>query len=768
MDSGIKTLAWLDEDKSTQRFPQGTAGQILVSQGPNDKPIWRSKSELNLEGFLPLTGGVMGYINNTLGKGPVSFDITESKGRYYGVWQGAISTATLVIKTKIAPTNFTNLTDSFIQLLIKGVDQDKAYKTVDLAIGLHLVHNSGIDKTNNKSAWVSNGSVEVEKVGYYTQSEVCHPGQSEGYAFVIKLKLSGNYRFNIDVVCDEISTRDTAFVSKLTDITSTTYPNGILYGWGSDDSNSETITELNQIIYTATTHKHQPLTIGHYSDVDPENPVSTTDSYDGSEAKIIYQQSHGVGILLGQGNWQTISLTGTNNQVLAKVASTQEDPYGYKFVSLTTSLISDLSTTLENYSQTSHTHTKSQITDFAHDHNITDLLSGTNSATTKVLMGGNGSSEKPTWKSLSDAGIAPTSHVSSTNTYGVSTATLYGHAKSASSIPLVASGSGALGDQADVFARENHVHPAQTEVHTAYQLMYPTSFMVTGGATSEAVEFDGTQGYVQLKITQLNPYMLGPNALAAIGAAASNHTHSYAGSSSAGGAANSVKEKLKIQLNGGTTTEYNGSTERTINITASDVGAAVSDHSHGITSLKNGLTDITAGRILVSSDGIDGHPIWLTNGTEGQVLTQGQDGAGWATIRQRKYLKVNDASNNDIKSSGTGYTIAMSENTDLTLHIICGSNESSNYNRYITLPDISNLAEGDRLEIVITNTSSKVANINIDNAKNDASLYRTQNNNNITSSERHISSGEHLTADVVIISGTTKVWRMIKHSELNF
>jgi hypothetical protein len=345
---------------------------------------------------------------------------------------------------------------------------------------------------------------------------------------------------------------------------------------------------------------------------------------------------------------------------------------------------------------------------------------------------------------------------------------LYGHAKSASSIPLVASGSGALGDQADVFARENHVHPAQTEVQTAYQLMYPTSFMVTGAATSEAVEFDGTQGYVQLKITQLNPYMLGPNALAAIGAAASNHTHSYAGSASAGGAANSVKEKLKIQLNGGTATEYNGSTEKTINITASDVGAAASDHSHGITSLKNGLNNITAGRILVSSDGIDGHPNWLTNGTEGQVLTQGQNGAGWATIRQRKYLKVNDASNNDIKSSGTGYTIAMSANTDLTLHIICGSNESSNYNRYITLPDISNLTEGDRLEIVITNTSSKVANINIDSAKNDVSLYRTQNNDNITGSERHISSGEHLTADVVIISGTTKVWRMIKHSELNF
>ena len=60
--------------------------------------------------------------------------------------------------------------------------------------------------------------------------------------------------------------------------------------------------------------------------------------------------------------------------------------------------------------------------------------------------------------------------------------------------------------------------------------------------------------------------------LAEIGAAAASHTHSYAGSSSAGGAANSVKTNLIIKLNGGSTEgtnlfTFNGSTAKTINIT---------------------------------------------------------------------------------------------------------------------------------------------------------------------------------------------------------
>lgn len=67
-----------------------------------------------------------------------------------------------------------------------------------------------------------------------------------------------------------------------------------------------------------------------------------------------------------------------------------------------------------------------------------------------------------------------------------------------------------------------------------------------------------------------------------------SHTHNYAGSSSAGGAANSVKTNLIIKLNGGTTEgtnlfTFNGSTAKTINITPAAIGASASGHTHTVT-----------------------------------------------------------------------------------------------------------------------------------------------------------------------------------------
>ena len=74
----------------------------------------------------------------------------------------------------------------------------------------------------------------------------------------------------------------------------------------------------------------------------------------------------------------------------------------------------------------------------------------------------------------------------------------------------------------------------------------------------------------------------------ALGAAASSHTHNYAGSSSAGGAANSVKTSLIVKLNGGTKEgtnmfTFNGSAAKTINITPSSIGAAAASHGTHVT-----------------------------------------------------------------------------------------------------------------------------------------------------------------------------------------
>ena len=68
----------------------------------------------------------------------------------------------------------------------------------------------------------------------------------------------------------------------------------------------------------------------------------------------------------------------------------------------------------------------------------------------------------------------------------------------------------------------------------------------------------------------------------------SSHTHNYAGSSSAGGAAtsaNKVNSSLTIQLNSGSTEgtnkfTFNGSGAKSVNITPSSIGAATSGHNH--------------------------------------------------------------------------------------------------------------------------------------------------------------------------------------------
>ena len=61
------------------------------------------------------------------------------------------------------------------------------------------------------------------------------------------------------------------------------------------------------------------------------------------------------------------------------------------------------------------------------------------------------------------------------------------------------------------------------------------------------------------------------------------HTHKYAGSSTVGGAAtsaNKVNKALTIQANGTSLGSFNGSAAKTFNITPSNIGAATSSHTH--------------------------------------------------------------------------------------------------------------------------------------------------------------------------------------------
>ena len=132
---------------------------------------------------------------------------------------------------------------------------------------------------------------------------------------------------------------------------------------------------------------------------------------------------------------------------------------------------------------------------------------------------------------------------------------------------------------ANRYLRSDGTWSVPPDTNTTYTL---SSFGITATAaeinkldgvtvTKDEINFlDGVTGNVQ---TQLN------------GKASASHTHNYAGSSSSGGAANSVKSSLVVKLNGGSVEgtnmfTFNGSAAKTINITASSIGAATSGHSH--------------------------------------------------------------------------------------------------------------------------------------------------------------------------------------------
>ena len=103
--------------------------------------------------------------------------------------------------------------------------------------------------------------------------------------------------------------------------------------------------------------------------------------------------------------------------------------------------------------------------------------------------------------------------------------------------------------------------------------------------------------------------------------AVGNHTHSYAGSDSAGGAANSTKGTLTV--NG---TAFNGSADTTVNITVESISAATKQHSHTISDIPaastvtNDTTKVpTSSAVKSYVDGLVASPVnyrgAITNGT---------------------------------------------------------------------------------------------------------------------------------------------------------
>lgn len=134
-----------------------------------------------------------------------------------------------------------------------------------------------------------------------------------------------------------------------------------------------------------------------------------------------------------------------------------------------------------------------------------------------------------------------------------------------------------------------------------------------------------------------------------------SHTHNYAGSSSAGGAANSVKTNLTIKLNSGTTEgtnlfTFNGSTAKSINITPNSIGAAASDHTHNYLPLSGGtLTGNLTGKYIT--------------GTQLQTTATSDKAGRFATIDDQGWIYYRTASEvaSDIGAMAASDFVAYTE-----------------------------------------------------------------------------------------------------------
>lgn len=158
---------------------------------------------------------------------------------------------------------------------------------------------------------------------------------------------------------------------------------------------------------------------------------------------------------------------------------------------------------------------------------------------------------------------------------------------------------------------------------------------------------DGTT--VQNAIAELNS-----------GKAASNHTHNYAGSSSAGGAANSVKTNLTLKLNGGSTEgtnlfTFNGSAAKTVNITPASIGAAASSHTHNYAAASHG-NHVPATQTANNAK-------FLRNDNTWQTVTPANIGAAASSHSHSNYV----SSFSIVEKAGSSTTINAGTTVDFTI-----------------------------------------------------------------------------------------------------
>lgn len=242
-------------------------------------------------------------------------------------------------------------------------------------------------------------------------------------------------------------------------------------------------------------------------------------------------------------------------------------------------------------------------------------------------------------------------------------------------------------------ASENHTH-SQYENPNSYGLIYIGDKSISATGTDDVIDFksgDGinisfgssdattssvlianagvrsissgsTNGTISVNtggtVTNVAVKGLGSAAYTASTAyASSSHTHNYAGSSSAGGKATEAAKTtgtLTIQTNGTSAGTFNGSANKTINITPANIGAATSNHTHSgyaASSHSHGLLNsnftkeiigstggwelinsTNTGYLLTSLRGGSSVPVWFDSAYSSGIIFGGSDTKGVLSV----------------------------------------------------------------------------------------------------------------------------------------
>lgn len=348
---------------------------------------------------------------------------------------------------------------------------------------------------------------------------------------------------------------------------------------------------------------------------------------------------------------------------------------------------------------------------------ITSLQSGTDSATTKVLTGGNSSTATPSWKPLADAGIAPTSHASTTTTYGAASATSYGHAKATTTTPKADTENGSLGSEVDSFARGDHAHPTPLVVEFAKRFSVIHGIGLTGAVTAEVTEYVGDSDAI-IRVTAIDPDF--------------------------------ITNAVPI-AKGGT-----GATTASAALT--NLGAAAASHKHALSDINSGLTKggllvgsstteigsiapVATGKILASK-GTSALPAWDTPANLG------------ISTRIKDVVEVHDGADG---LDSSYHLVSVTAGHDTEVFVIAGANVSSStaaYNPQIMLQAPTVDSGGDRIEISFISlapasvTSALLINFN------DAARTVFYKNNIVTTVQQHggaltIAKGEKLVLNAI-------------------